>query len=147
MLSTWRHSGFYVFCGNRISADEETVMENLTRTIIRAPFSQERMQCSIRRGRSSIRQDKQELPRSGVAGRHVFAYPEPGEQMVRYHGYYSNGSPGKRQKEGSDETIPCILEPLGDENGSVYSAEETANCREKLEQPRRSALHGAVSDG
>ncbi len=22
MLSTWRHSGFHVFCGNRISPDE-----------------------------------------------------------------------------------------------------------------------------
>jgi hypothetical protein len=56
MLSTWRHSGFHVFCGNRISPDEETAMENLARYIIypeghtRASFSypeghkQERMQ-------------------------------------------------------------------------------------------------------
>jgi REP element-mobilizing transposase RayT len=44
MLSTWRHSGFHVFCGNRISPDEETSMENLARYIIRASFSQERMQ-------------------------------------------------------------------------------------------------------
>jgi hypothetical protein len=41
--------------------------------------------------------------------------PNRGEQMVRYYGYYSNVSRGKRQKEGSDETIPCILEPQGDE--------------------------------
>ena len=32
-----------------------------------------------------------------------------------YYGYYSNVSRGKRQKEGIDDTIPCILEPLGDE--------------------------------
>lgn len=44
MLSTWRHSGFHVFCGNRISPDEETAMENLARYIIRSSFSQERMQ-------------------------------------------------------------------------------------------------------
>jgi len=44
MLSTWRHSGFHVFCGNRISPDDETAMENLARYIIRASFSQERMQ-------------------------------------------------------------------------------------------------------
>jgi hypothetical protein len=35
--------------------------------------------------------------------------------MVRYYGRYSNVSWGKRQKEGSDDVIPCILEPQGDE--------------------------------
>jgi Putative transposase len=44
MLSTWRHSGFHVFCGNRIQPQEENAMENLARYIIRASFSQERMQ-------------------------------------------------------------------------------------------------------
>jgi len=43
MLSTWRHSGFNVFCGNRISPNDETAMKNLARYIIRASFSQERM--------------------------------------------------------------------------------------------------------
>ena len=33
-----------MFCGNRISPDDETAMENLARYIIRASFSQERMQ-------------------------------------------------------------------------------------------------------
>ena len=41
--------------------------------------------------------------------------PNKGEQMVRYYGYYSNVSRGKRQKEGSDEAIPCILELQGNE--------------------------------
>ena len=41
--------------------------------------------------------------------------PNRGEQMVRYYGYYSNVSRGKRQKEGSDDVIPCILEPQGNE--------------------------------
>jgi hypothetical protein len=41
--------------------------------------------------------------------------PNRGEKMVRYYGYYSNVSRGKRQKEGSDDFIPCILEPQGDE--------------------------------
>jgi hypothetical protein len=35
--------------------------------------------------------------------------------MVRYYGYYSNVSRGKRQKEGLDDAIPCILEPQGSE--------------------------------
>jgi hypothetical protein len=44
MLSRWRHSGFNVFCGNRISPNDDTAIENLARYIIRASFSQERMQ-------------------------------------------------------------------------------------------------------
>jgi len=44
MLSNWRHSGFQVFCGNRLGPEEETGMENLARYILRASFSQKRMQ-------------------------------------------------------------------------------------------------------
>ncbi|MBW2660891.1 MAG: hypothetical protein JRD93_02625 [Deltaproteobacteria bacterium] len=38
--------------------------------------------------------------------------------MVRYYGYYSNVSRGKRKKQNQDELIPCILEP--DEGSRVY---------------------------
>jgi hypothetical protein len=44
MLFHWRHSGFQVLCGQRIFPQDETAMENLARYIIRASFSQERMQ-------------------------------------------------------------------------------------------------------
>jgi hypothetical protein len=44
LLSTWRHSGFHVFCGNRSQNKGDKTMENLARYIIRASFSQERMQ-------------------------------------------------------------------------------------------------------
>jgi len=37
--------------------------------------------------------------------------PNKGEQMVRYYGYYSNVSRGKRKKREIDDAIPCILEP------------------------------------
>ena len=40
--------------------------------------------------------------------------PNRGEQMVRYYGYYSNVSRGKRKEKGTDDAIPCILEPDGD---------------------------------
>ncbi len=33
-----------------------------------------------------------------------------GEQMVRYYGFYSNVSWGKRKKENSDDIIPNIIE-------------------------------------
>jgi hypothetical protein len=41
--------------------------------------------------------------------------PNRGEQMVRYYGYYSNVSRGKKQKAGNDDAVPCILESQGDE--------------------------------
>ncbi len=37
--------------------------------------------------------------------------PNKGEQMVRYYGFYSNVSRGKRKKAAADDLIPCILEP------------------------------------
>ncbi|MHB8909727.1 MAG: hypothetical protein ACYDAA_12715 [Syntrophales bacterium] len=39
-----RHSGFHVFCENRIQPQEESAMETLARYIIRASFSQEGME-------------------------------------------------------------------------------------------------------
>jgi len=38
MLLSWNHSGFNVFCGERIYPADETAMENLARYIIRHPF-------------------------------------------------------------------------------------------------------------
>jgi len=44
LRSRWRHSGFHIFCGKRISPKQETAMKNLAQyIIIRASFSQERM--------------------------------------------------------------------------------------------------------
>ena len=43
MLRSWRHSGFQVYAGPRIQPGEEEGMKNLSRYIIQASFSQERM--------------------------------------------------------------------------------------------------------
>jgi hypothetical protein len=36
--------------------------------------------------------------------------PDKGEQMVRYYGYYSNISRGRRRKEDQDGLIPYTIE-------------------------------------
>jgi len=36
--------------------------------------------------------------------------PNRVEQMIRYYGYYSNVSRGKRKKEEQDDVIPHIIE-------------------------------------
>jgi hypothetical protein len=41
--------------------------------------------------------------------------PNRGEQMVRYYGHYSNVSRGNRKQAESDDLIPCIIEPQGNE--------------------------------
>ena len=114
MLMSWRHSGFNVFSGPRIYPREETAMENLARYVIRASFSQERM--------SYVEEDAIVVYRSkDGAAQKVFDalewlaamcshVPDKGEQMVRYYGYYSNVSRGKRNKQNQDGLIPCILE-------------------------------------
>jgi len=43
MLCNWRHSGFQVFCGQRIFPQDDTAMDNLARYTLRASLSQERM--------------------------------------------------------------------------------------------------------
>jgi hypothetical protein len=37
--------------------------------------------------------------------------PNRGEQMVRYYGYYSNVSRGRRKNSDQDALVPCILQP------------------------------------
>jgi hypothetical protein len=119
MLSTWRHSGFNVFCGNRISPNDDTAMENLARYIIRASFSQERMRYMDQEGMvvytSKDGSTTKNFPALEWLAAMCSHIPNRGEQMVRYYGWYSNASRGKRQKEGHDDVIPCILEPQGDE--------------------------------
>lgn len=39
LISSWRHTGFGVYCGKRINPKEERPTENLARYIIRASFS------------------------------------------------------------------------------------------------------------
>ena len=36
--------------------------------------------------------------------------PNKGEQMVRYYGYYSNVSRGRRKKADEDGLVPCVLQ-------------------------------------
>ena len=117
MNKTWRHSGFNVFCGSRIQPGDEQAMENLARYIVRASFSQERM-TYVREESKVIYQSKDgkedklfdALEWLAAMCSHV---PNKGEQMVRYYGYYSNVSRGKRKIQGKDDAIPSILESDG----------------------------------
>jgi hypothetical protein len=117
MLSSWRHSGFNVFCGNWIAPKDETAMEHLARYIIRASFSQERMRYLEQEGTviysSKDGRTSKNFPAMEWLAAMCSHIPNRGEQMVRYYGYYSNVSRGKRKEAETDDAIPCILEPEG----------------------------------
>ena len=92
-------------------------MENLARYIIRASFSQERM--TYVRDESKViyrakdgKEEKMFEALEWIAAMcsHV---PNKGEQMVKYYGYYSNVSRGKRKMQDKDDAIPSILDTDG----------------------------------
>lgn len=117
MMMSWRHSGFHVYCGARIQPGEEEAVEKLARYIIRASFSQERMSYIPEEAKVvyQSKDGKQEkafdaLEWLAAMTSHV---PNKGEQMVRYCGYYSNVSRGKRKMQDQDRLMPSILLPEG----------------------------------
>ncbi len=89
-------------------------METLARYIIRASFSQERMQYLADEGTviysAKDGKDRKVFDAPEWLAAMCSHVPNPGEQMVRYYGYYSNVTRGKRQKRAEEDAIPCIIE-------------------------------------
>jgi len=117
LVMSWKNSGFNVFCGPRIQPGDEGAMDNLARYIVRASFSQERMAYLGEESKVvyESKDGKEEkvfdaLEWLAAMCSHV---PNKGEQMVRYYGYYSNVSRGRRKKEGQDGLVSSILGPEG----------------------------------
>ena len=107
-------------CGTRLSPPEETARENLARSIIRATFSQERMQDLDQEGtvveRSEGRRDTQERPGALNGWPRSVHTSRTGESrgcVTRE----TTASRGTRQKDGRDDALPCILETLRTRNG------------------------------
>jgi hypothetical protein len=117
LVMSWKNSGFNVFCGPRIQPGDEGAMDNLARYIVRASFSQETM--AYLREESKVvyesKDGKEEKVFDAIEWLAAMCshVPNKGEQMVRYYGYYSNVSRGRRKKEGQDGLMSSILEPEG----------------------------------
>jgi len=113
MLSNPLHSGFQVFCGQRIFPQAETATENLAQYIIRASFSQERMEYLAEASKVVYRAKEGTDESAFDALEWLVAMcphiPDKGEQMVQYYRYYSNVCRGKG-KGTEDDPVPCILE-------------------------------------
>ncbi|MBM3707749.1 MAG: transposase [Actinobacteria bacterium] len=108
LILSWHHSGFNVYCTERIYPRETKSMENLARYIIRASFSQDRLNY-IREDSKVIYKSKKESETKEFDAIDFIAsicshIPNKNEQMVRYTGYYSNVCRGRRKRQGTCES-------------------------------------------
>ena len=105
---------FNVYCTDRIYPRETKSMENLTRYIIRASFSQERLSYVSEASRviykSKNGSDTKEFEAVDFIASICSHIPNKNEQMVRYMGYYSNLCRGRRKRQGTCESDFVIEE-------------------------------------
>ena len=134
-LMNWRHSGFNVYCGNTLWPGNRKGLENLSRTIIRASFSQQRMTYIPGAHAKVIYRSKdggtcKTFDALDWLAQLTCHIPNRGEQMVRYYGYYSNKCRGQRKKAGSDKIVPSVTEPTA----SFASRKSWAQLIQKIYQ-------------
>jgi len=124
LIAGWRHSGFNVYCTDRIYPRDTTSMENLSRYIIRASFSTERLNYISESSRviykSKTGNNSKEFDALDFIASICSHIPNQNEQMVRYIGYYSNVCRGKRKKQGRIES-GCVIEDDGYEKAANKS--------------------------
>ena len=121
LLLSWRHTGFSVHNRVRVEPEDQPAVERLARYIMRPPISLERVQWGgegVVHYRAKGGHDGRTLPAGDAAeafdpaefvARVIMHIPEPRRHLVRYYGWYSNVSRGKRRKAEA-------------ENGEVGSA-------------------------
>ena len=112
LILSWKHSGFAVYCGNRIYPKEASSTENMARYIIRASFSQERMKYYPDEAKVSYQskygKDTKEFSSLEWMAALVSHIPDRGGQTVRYLGCYSNATRGRLKKEENQPQFHII---------------------------------------
>ena len=120
LLLSWRHTGFSVHNRVRVEPEDRPAVERLARYIMRPPISLERMSWDgvgevryrRKRGHESSGLNEREVeafdPQEFLA-RVIMHIPEPRRHLVRYYGWYSNVSRGKRRKaEAADGEVGAM---------------------------------------
>jgi len=119
LLLSWRHTGFSVHNRVCVEPEDQAAVERLARYIMRPPISLERMawdgvgEVRYRRkgGHESFGPGQREVetfdPAEFIA-RVIMHVPEPRRHLVRYYGWYSNVSRGKRRlrEEAAESACP-----------------------------------------
>ncbi|MBI4529688.1 MAG: transposase [Deltaproteobacteria bacterium] len=117
-LLCWRNSGFNLHNQVKIRSDDRRGRESLAQYILRSPFSQEKMTYLKESGTVLYRSKLNPVTKRNFAIFPVLDWiaaltahiPNKGEQLVRYYGYYSNVSRGKRKKARPAEERPEVIE-------------------------------------
>jgi hypothetical protein len=123
-LLSWRHSGFSVHATVRVEERSQAI--RLGRYGIRCPLVLDRLAWD--EGAAEVVYSARPSHRDG-AGASVARWdvldflarvldhlPEPSQQLVRYWGWYSNASRGRRRKrQGATDTTPTASTEPGDE--------------------------------
>jgi len=120
-LLSWRNSGFNIHNQVKVKSQDKRGRESLAQYILRSPFSQEKM--TYRQETKTVLYRSKMNP---ITKRNFIVFPvldwiaaltthipNKGEQLVRYYGYYSNVSRGKRKKEEPKEEVswkPEVIE-------------------------------------
>jgi hypothetical protein len=112
-IQSWKHSGFNVHAGDRVSPEAKADVEELVQYILRNPFSVDKMTLQspgdmvIYRSRMNVKiQRNFEVfsPTDFLAAitQHI---PDKNSQMVRYYGFYSNKIRGCRRRAQPDGAV------------------------------------------
>ncbi len=126
-MRSWRHSGFSVDKSVALDAGDTAGLQRVAAYMIRCPFSLDRIISVSDDGKVVYRAEKADcqpfpalgddkLPRGVSRNFEVFDpldfiaeiaqhIPDPGKQLVRYYGWYSNKARGRRVKTEADQTV------------------------------------------
>ena len=144
LLLSWRHTGFSVHNRVYVEPEDQAAVERLARYIMRPPISLERMawdgvgEVRYRRKGGHERPGLQERevetfdPLEFLA-RVIMHIPEPRRHLIRFYGWYSNLSRGKRRLREEAAGSTC---PSGD--GQAPSARAKMDQRPDARALRRS---------
>jgi hypothetical protein len=137
LLLSWRHTGFSIHNRVVVEPEDQPAVERLARYIMRPPVSLERMAWDgvgevnyrRKRGHESSGLGEREVEKFDPAeflARVIMHIPEPCRHLVRYYGWYSNASRGKRRKMAAENGD---AETVGAGPGSRAARTESSNAR------------------
>lgn len=106
-LRGWKHSGFGVYRGDRIAADDREGLDNLARYIVRNPFSVDKITYNEQTGtvlyrskpNHNTKRNFEVFDAEDFITQHI---PEKFFQNIRYYGHYSNKSRGVRKRQQAE---------------------------------------------
>jgi hypothetical protein len=113
-LLGWRHSGFSLHNAVRIGPHDAEGRRAVAEYILRSPFSLEKLRYQATTGtiiyqskmHPTLKRNFEVFSATDWLAALTAHIPNAGEHLVRYYGWYSNVSRGKRRKAQGEEPIP-----------------------------------------